>query len=69
MPENRPRAPKPEAAGHAAALDRFIGQIDLGGLPSRLVSRSIELLATQVAPEIRKATTTSPAGPDRTTRA
>jgi alkanesulfonate monooxygenase SsuD/methylene tetrahydromethanopterin reductase-like flavin-dependent oxidoreductase (luciferase family) len=37
-------------------IDRFIGQIDLGGLPPDLVSRSIELLATEVAPVIRKET-------------
>jgi alkanesulfonate monooxygenase SsuD/methylene tetrahydromethanopterin reductase-like flavin-dependent oxidoreductase (luciferase family) len=37
-------------------IDRFIGQVDLGGLPPRLVHRSIELLATQVAPVIRKET-------------
>jgi len=37
-------------------IDRFIGQIDLGGLSPDLVNRSIELLATQVAPVIRKET-------------
>ncbi|AWS43591.1 LLM class flavin-dependent oxidoreductase [Streptosporangium sp. 'caverna'] len=36
--------------------DRFIGQIDLGGLPPHLVERSIELLATEIAPVIRKET-------------
>jgi alkanesulfonate monooxygenase SsuD/methylene tetrahydromethanopterin reductase-like flavin-dependent oxidoreductase (luciferase family) len=41
-------------------IDRFIGQIDLGGLPPRLVNRSIELLATEVAPTLRKATAASP---------
>jgi len=44
-------------------IDRFIGQIDLGGLPPHLVNRSIELLATQVAPAIRQETTPSPGGP------
>ena len=41
-------------------IDRFIGQIDLGGLPPRLVNRSIELLATEVAPALRQATAASP---------
>ncbi|WP_326731569.1 LLM class flavin-dependent oxidoreductase [Streptomyces phaeochromogenes] len=36
--------------------DRFLGQIDLGGLPPHLVNRSIELYATEVAPAIRKET-------------
>jgi hypothetical protein len=35
-------------------IDRFFGQIDLGGLPKHLVDRSIELLATEVAPVVRK---------------
>ena len=34
--------------------DRFFGQADLGGLPPEIVSRSIELFATEVAPVIRK---------------
>jgi hypothetical protein len=38
--------------------DRFFGQIDLGGLPPELVSHSIELFATEVAPVIRKETRT-----------
>ncbi|WP_328941399.1 hypothetical protein OG259_06875 [Streptomyces sp. NBC_00250] len=29
---------------------RFMGQIDLGGMPTHLVDDSIELLATEVAP-------------------
>jgi hypothetical protein len=37
---------------------RFIGQADLGGLPSHLVSQSIELFATEVAPVIRRETAT-----------
>jgi alkanesulfonate monooxygenase SsuD/methylene tetrahydromethanopterin reductase-like flavin-dependent oxidoreductase (luciferase family) len=37
-------------------IDRFIGQIDLGGLPPDLVNRSIELLASQVAPAVCKET-------------
>ncbi|GEB61769.1 hypothetical protein [Streptomyces gardneri] len=35
---------------------RFMGQIDLGGMPTHLVNDSIELLATEVAPAIRKET-------------
>jgi alkanesulfonate monooxygenase SsuD/methylene tetrahydromethanopterin reductase-like flavin-dependent oxidoreductase (luciferase family) len=33
--------------------DRFLAQIDIGGLPDTKVSRSIELLATEVLPAIR----------------
>jgi probable LLM family oxidoreductase len=36
------------------ALDRFLGQIDIGGLPYAKVANSIELLATQVLPVIRR---------------
>ena len=36
-------------------LDRFMGQVDLGGLPKSTVMRSIELFATEVAPAIRQA--------------
>ncbi|MTD13319.1 LLM class flavin-dependent oxidoreductase [Nakamurella sp. YIM 132087] len=39
-------------------LDRFLGQVDLGGLPSSLVRRSIELFATEVAPAVRSALAT-----------
>jgi alkanesulfonate monooxygenase SsuD/methylene tetrahydromethanopterin reductase-like flavin-dependent oxidoreductase (luciferase family) len=35
-------------------LDRFLGQIDFGGMPASMVHRSIELLATEVAPAVRK---------------
>ncbi|MGW3826404.1 LLM class flavin-dependent oxidoreductase [Streptomyces sp. NPDC005071] len=35
-------------------IDRFIGQVDFGGMPAAMVNRSIELLATEVAPAIRK---------------
>ena len=41
------------------AHDRFLGQVDIGGLPYTKVARSIELLATQVLPAIRRP---SPAG-------
>jgi alkanesulfonate monooxygenase SsuD/methylene tetrahydromethanopterin reductase-like flavin-dependent oxidoreductase (luciferase family) len=35
-------------------LDRFMGQVDLGGLPNSAVLESIELFATEVAPVIRR---------------
>jgi alkanesulfonate monooxygenase SsuD/methylene tetrahydromethanopterin reductase-like flavin-dependent oxidoreductase (luciferase family) len=35
------------------AHDRFLGQVDIGGLPYAKVARSIELLATHVLPAIR----------------
>ncbi|MGW5064408.1 LLM class flavin-dependent oxidoreductase [Streptomyces sp. NPDC004096] len=35
-------------------LDRFLGQVDFGGMPAPMVHESIELLATEVAPAIRK---------------
>ncbi|MEU6379351.1 LLM class flavin-dependent oxidoreductase [Streptomyces sp. NPDC046909] len=35
-------------------LDRFMGQVDFGGMPAPMVHGSIELLATEVAPAIRK---------------
>ena len=35
------------------AHDRFLGQVDIGGLPYTKVARSIELLATYVLPAIR----------------
>lgn len=38
-----------ELFGH----DRFLAQIDIGGLPYERVARSIELLATQVKPALR----------------
>jgi alkanesulfonate monooxygenase SsuD/methylene tetrahydromethanopterin reductase-like flavin-dependent oxidoreductase (luciferase family) len=34
-------------------LDRFLGQIDWGGLPEELVAASITLLATEIAPAVR----------------
>jgi len=39
-----------ELFGH----DRFLAQIDIGGLPYAKVARSIELLATKVLPAMRK---------------
>lgn len=35
------------------AHDRFLGQLDIGGLPYAKVAQSIELLATQVLPAVR----------------
>ncbi len=35
--------------------DRFLAQLDIGGLPFREVARVIERLATEVAPRVRKA--------------
>jgi probable LLM family oxidoreductase len=35
------------------AHDRFLCQVDIGGLPYAKVAKSIELLATQVAPAVR----------------
>lgn len=35
---------------------RFIAQIDIGGIPFEKVAKGIELLATEVAPIVRKAT-------------
>jgi probable LLM family oxidoreductase len=36
------------------AHDRFLCQVDIGGLPYAKVAKSIELLATQVVPVVRK---------------
>ena len=41
------------------AFDRFLCQVDIGGLPYAKVAQSIELLATHVLPAMRKA---APAG-------
>ena len=46
-----------ELLGH----DRFLAQIGLGGLPFAETARSIELLATEVLPAVRRETSTSPA--------
>ncbi len=35
---------------------RFMAQIDIGGLPYKKVAQTIELLATEVAPVIRRET-------------
>jgi probable LLM family oxidoreductase len=40
-----------ELYGHT----RFLAQVDIGGLPFEKVAKNIELLATEVAPRIRKA--------------
>ena len=47
-----------ELFGH----DRFLAQLDIGGLPYAKVARSIELLATRVLPAIRAETAAGPAG-------
>ncbi|MGW7284990.1 hypothetical protein ACWGH4_05755 [Streptomyces sp. NPDC054847] len=39
-------------------ITRFMGQVDFGGMPTDMVNDSIELLATEVAPAIRKETAT-----------
>ncbi len=36
-------------------VDRFIGQVDWGGLPSPLVEESVARYATEIAPAVRKA--------------
>jgi probable LLM family oxidoreductase len=41
-----------ELFGHT----RFLAQVDIGGLPYHKVAKNIELLATEVAPVIKKAT-------------
>jgi hypothetical protein len=45
---------QPELFGH----HRFLAQIDLGGLPYDKVAQTIELLATEVAPVVRRETAT-----------
>jgi hypothetical protein len=47
-----------EMLGHT----RFLAQIGLGGLPLKETARSIELLASEVLPVVRRATQTSQAG-------
>ena len=47
-----------ELFGH----DRFLAQLDIGGLPYAKVAKSIELLATDVLPAIRRH---APAGVDQ----
>ncbi len=41
-----------EVFGH----QRFMAQIDIGGLPYKKVAQTIELLATEVAPVVRRET-------------
>ena len=45
-----------ELLGH----DRFLGQIGLGGLPHATTARSVELLATEVLPVVRRELSRSP---------
>ena len=47
-----------ELFGHT----RFLAQLDIGGLPFDKVVRNIELLATKVAPQIRKVINHNPRG-------
>jgi hypothetical protein len=46
-------------AHQVLGLDRFFGQIDGGGLPRALVEDSINRYATEIAPAVRAAITTS----------
>jgi len=50
------------------AHDRFLGQVDIGGLPYTKVAGSIELLATQVLPAIRKPSPASKFGDETSAR-
>jgi hypothetical protein len=53
-------------AEHALlGTDRFLGQADLGGLPPSLVRQSIELFAAEIAPVIRKETSSGSPGAHR----
>ncbi len=40
-------------AQHVLGVDRFIGQVDWGGLPRAMVEESITRLATEIAPAVR----------------
>lgn len=44
-------------AHEVLGLDRFLGQIDWGGLPRAAVADSISRYAEQIAPAVRAATT------------
>ncbi|MNP61952.1 hypothetical protein D3C76_1571860 [compost metagenome] len=44
-----------EMFGH----QRFLAQLDIGGIPFSKVAKSIELLATEIAPVIRRETNRS----------
>jgi hypothetical protein len=43
-------------------IDRYMGQVDFGGIPAGMVHDSIELLATEIASAIRRELA-PPAGP------
>jgi alkanesulfonate monooxygenase SsuD/methylene tetrahydromethanopterin reductase-like flavin-dependent oxidoreductase (luciferase family) len=45
------------------AHDRFLGQVDIGGLPYAKVASVLELLAMEVLPVMRKSFPEQPAGP------
>jgi alkanesulfonate monooxygenase SsuD/methylene tetrahydromethanopterin reductase-like flavin-dependent oxidoreductase (luciferase family) len=49
-------------AHEVLGIDRFIGQVDWGGLPRGMVEESITRFATEIAPAVRKAMSTSTAG-------
>ncbi|GIF76004.1 LLM class flavin-dependent oxidoreductase [Asanoa siamensis] len=37
-------------------ISRYVGQFDVGGMPSGMIDKSLELFATEVAPVVRKET-------------
>ena len=47
-------------AHQALGLDRFLGQIDWGGLPRAAVEESISRYAEEIATAVRAATPTAP---------
>ena len=50
-------------AHQALGLDRFLGQIDWGGLPRAAVEESISRYAEEIAPAVRAATAPGPTPP------
>jgi hypothetical protein len=49
-------------AHQVLGIDRFYGQVDWGGLPRGRVEESIARLAGDIAPAVRRATTSTEAG-------
>jgi hypothetical protein len=49
-------------AHQVLGIDRFYGQADWGGLPRGRVEESIARLAGDIAPAVRRATTSTEAG-------
>jgi probable LLM family oxidoreductase len=45
-----------ELFGH----QRFMGQVDIGGVPFKMIAQTIEMLATEVAPVVRRETAKQP---------